>query len=252
MKLRLNIKHALIPCHLKKMDHSSLISEVEEFVRADLKNVDCSHDWNHICRVRSNVSKVLKGEQASGRFLSVDPLVLQLAALMHDVGDFKYTKDHSAGPRMVKECLMKHLNLGVSEEQIEKVCQIIANISYRHELSHGMSSILPEELLIVQDADRLDAIGAAGITRCFAYSGAIKRPFYQKSEQFNTEMTAEEYNRQTEANRGTALGHFYEKLFKLKDLMKTETGRQMAIERNNFMVEFVKAFSNECDIPCSL
>jgi uncharacterized protein len=234
MKLRLNIKHALIPCHLKKMDHSSLISEVEEFVRADLKNVDCSHDWNHICRVRSNVSKVLKGEQASGRFLNVDPLVLQLAALMHDVGDFKYTKDHSAGPRMVKECLMKHLNLGVSEEQIEKVCQIIANISYRHELSHGMSSILPEELLIVQDADRLDAIGAAGITRCFAYSGAIKRPFYQK------------------ANSGTALGHFYEKLFKLKDLMKTETGRQMAIERNNFMVEFVKAFSNECDIPCSL
>lgn len=228
-----------------------LIKAVEEFVQTDLKNVDCSHDWNHINRVRSNALKILEIEQSEGRFFNADLLVIELAALMHDVGDFKYTKDHSAGPRMVKEFLMKHLDQGVSEEQVEKISQIVGNISFRHELGHGSSllSQLPQELLIVQDADRLDAIGAVGIARCFAFSGAMKRPFYTEADrQIKTEITAEEYNKQAERGGGSAVAHFYEKLFKLKDLMKTESGRKIAEERNDFMKCFIETIRSECNL----
>ena len=226
-----------------------LIKTVEEYIKSDLKDVDCSHDWNHINRVRSNVRKIIKNEQLEGRFLNADLLVIELASLMHDLGDFKYTKDHSAGPRMVKEFLSAHLDKGVTGEQMEKVCLIVGNISFRHELSHGLSADLPEELLIVQDADRLDAIGACGIARTFAYGGAMKRPFYTESDRhIKFGITAEEYNRQTETGGGSSIAHFYEKLFKLKDLMKTETGRKMAIERNDFMKEFIDTFRKECDL----
>lgn len=229
--------------------NQELINAVEEYVKSDLKNVDSSHDWNHINRVRSNALKIFKAEQAEGRFEGADLLVIEIAALMHDVGDFKYTKDHSAGPRMVKEFLMKFLNNGITSEQIEKVSLIVGNISFRHELSHGLCSDLPEELLIVQDADRLDAIGAVGIARCFAYNGATKRPFYTEADRpIKYGISAEEYNRQTENNGGSAVGHFYEKLFKLKDLMKTETGKKIAIERNEFMKVFIDTLRKECDL----
>lgn len=237
-----------------------LISAVEKYVRSDLMDIDCSHDWNHICRVRSNVHKILKAEQGAGRFLTADPLVLEVSALMHDVGDFKYTKDHTAGPRMVREFLnLQMLSSGSSQieiinaEQIEKICQIIDNISFRHELERKeMFNELPEELLIVQDADRLDAIGAIGIARCFAYCGATKRPFYNETtDKIEDEaLTAQSYNLQTliGGKTATALGHFNEKLFKLKDMMKTETGREFAAKRHNFMVKFVENMRSECDL----
>lgn len=226
-----------------------LIKSVEEYVRADLKNVDCSHDWNHINRVRSNALKILHSENAEGRFINTDLLVIELAALMHDVGDFKYTKDHSAGPRMVEEFLSGHIGPNLTTSQVEKVSKIVGNISFRHELSHGMSSNLPEELLIVQDADRLDAIGAVGVARCFAYSGAMKRPFYTEADrQIETGITADEYNKQAETGCGSAIGHFYEKLFKLETLMKTETGRKIASDRTKFMKEFIENIRQECDL----
>lgn len=226
-----------------------LIKSVEEYVRADLKNFDCSHDWNHINRVRSNAMKILKSENAEGRFINTDLLVIELAVLMHDVGDFKYTKDHSAGPRMVNDFLSGHIGPNLTASQVEKVAQIVGNISFRHELSHGMSSTLPEELLIVQDADRLDAIGAVGIARCFAFSGAMKRPFYTEADrQIKTEITADEYNKQAETGGNSAIGHFYEKLFKLDSLMKTETGSKMATERTEFMKEFIENMRRECDL----
>jgi uncharacterized protein len=229
--------------------NQELIKEVEEYVQSDLKNVDCSHDWNHITRVRGNAIKILKNEQIEGRFLNADLLVIELAALMHDLGDFKYTKDHAAGPRMVKEFLSGYLNKSITKEQMEKVCLIVGNISFRHELSHGMAADLPEELLIVQDADRLDAIGAVGVARCFAFSGAMKRPFYTESDrQIKSDITAEEYNRQAESGGGSAVTHFYEKLFKLKDLMKTETGKKIAVERNEFMKGFIETLRKECSI----
>ncbi len=228
-----------------------LIAVIEEFVKSDLKNVDCSHDWNHINRVRSNAFKILEKEQAEGRFTDADLLVIELSALMHDVGDFKYTKDHSAGPKMVNEFLIQHLDKGISREQVEKVAQIVGNISFRHELSHDgtLPYHLPQELAIVQDADRLDAIGAVGIARCFAFSGAMKRPFYTEADrQAKTEITAEEYNKQAERGGGSAVGHFYEKLFKLKDMMKTGTGRKIAEERNEFMKSFIATIRSECGL----
>lgn len=226
-----------------------LIKATEEFVRSDLINVDCSHDWNHIERVRSNAIKILEAEQAKGRFLNSSPLLIELSALLHDVGDFKYTKDHSAGPRMVRQFLMKHLDCGINEELIEKVCQIVGNISFRHELD-GLSSNLPQELAIVQDADRLDAIGAVGIARCFAFSGAMKRPFYTDSDRHSTNhhITADEYNKQAEQGGSSAVKHFYEKLFKLKDMMKTETGREIAKERDEFMKLFIETIRSECNL----
>lgn len=226
-----------------------LIKAVEEYVRADLENVDCSHDWNHINRVRSNALKILRSENAEGRFINTDVLVIELAALMHDVGDFKYTKDHSAGPRMVKEFLSSHIGPNLTASQAENVAQIVGNISFRHELSHGMASNLPEELLIVQDADRLDAIGAVGMARCFAFGGAMKRPFYTEADrQIKTGITADEYNKQAETGSGSSIGHFYEKLFTLESLMKTETGRKIASERTKFMKEFVGIMRQECDL----
>ena len=245
---------------MREFESHELISAVEQFVRSNLMDIDCSHDWNHICRVRSNVHKILKAEQEAGRFLEADPLVLEVSALMHDVGDFKYTKDHTAGPRIVREFLnLKMLSSRTSQielinaEQIEKICQIVSNISFRHELANNEMYIeLPEELLIVQDADRLDAIGAIGIARCFAYCGATKRPFYNETtDKIRVEaLTAEMYNLQTLAGgkTATALGHFDEKLFKLKDIMKTETGRELAAKRHNFMLEFVAIMRSECDL----
>lgn len=230
-------------------DIHPLINSVEQFVRDDLKVVDCSHDWNHINRVRSNAMKILKDEQLAGRFLEADSFVIEIAALMHDVGDFKYTKDHSAGSRMVKEFLFSHLDNGISQEQIEKVCLIVGNISFRHELSHGLASDLPVELKIVQDADRLDAIGAIGVARCFAFTGAKNRSFYDEESVTDNDFTAEKYNKQEEINGGTAVGHFYEKLFKLKTLMKTESGRQRGEERHNFMVNFIRTIEEECNLP---
>ena len=228
-----------------------LIRAAEEFVRSDLKNVDCSHDFNHIDRVRRNALQILESEQGKGRFIDSDLVVIELSALMHDVGDFKYTKDHSAGPRMVKEFLIKHLDKGISEEQIEKVCQVVGNISFRHELSQcgAVQVDLPSELAIVQDADRLDAIGAVGIARCFAYSGAMKKPFYSEADRaVETEITAEQYNKQAESGGGSAIGHFYEKLFKLKDLMKTETGKNIASQRTEFKKSFIETIRHECGL----
>ena len=226
-----------------------LIKAVEDYVRAELKNVDSSHDWNHIIRVRSNSFKILQNEKKEGRFINADLLVIELASLMHDVGDFKYTKDHSAGPRLVKEFLSSHVGPNLTDFQVEKVVKVVGNISFRHELSHGISSSLPEELLIVQDADRLDAIGAVGIARCFAFNGAMERPFYTESDrQTNAGITADEYNKQAETGGGSAIGHFYEKLFKLKDMMKTETGLKLARERTEFMKEFINIMRQECDL----
>ena len=225
----------------------SLIAKVEEFVASELKQVDCSHDWNHISRVRKNAINLLSKEQAEGRFLSTDKLVIEVAALMHDVGDFKYTKDHAAGPRMVREFLSAFEGSEISADQIEKVALIVGNISFRHELSHGVASDLPEELKIVQDADRLDAIGAVGVARCFAFSGARGTPFYRESDVLKS-ITAEDYNNQAEKGGGSAVFHFYEKLFKLKDLMKTESGRREAQERHDFMAEFIRQIEKESGI----
>lgn len=233
----------------EKEEKLELIEAVEKFVKDELKNVDSSHDWNHINRVRSNAMKILEAEQIENRFMNADAHVIEIAALMHDIGDFKYTKDHSAGPKMVKKFLGTYLHKGITEKQIEKISSIVENISFRHELSHGMSSDLPEELLIVQDADRLDAIGAIGIARCFAYSGAMKHPFYTESDrQIKFDITAEEYDEQTKTGGGSAIGHFYEKLFKLKELMKTETGKKMAQERDKFMKEFIDYLRKECNL----
>ena len=225
----------------------NFLEAIEEFVRAELKQVDPSHDWNHISRVRKNALSLLSSEQAEGRFREADKLVVEVAALMHDVGDFKYTKDHTAGPRMIRAFLEPYAGSQISTDQIEKVILIVENISFRHELSHGAASNLPEELKIVQDADRLDAIGAVGVARCFAFSGARGTPFYRESDVLK-EITADDYNKQAESGGGSAVFHFYEKLFKLKSLMKTESGRQEAQERHNFMAQFIRQIEKESGI----
>jgi uncharacterized protein len=224
-----------------------LIARVSEFVAAELKQVDCSHDWNHISRVRQNAMNFLAKEQAEGRFSNADRLVVEVAALMHDVGDFKYTKDHSAGPRMVRDFLKSFEGSLISAEQIEKIALIVGNISFRHELSHGVAADLPEELKIVQDADRLDAIGAVGVARCFAFIGARGTPFYRETDVLRA-MTSDDYNKQTETGEGSAIFHFYEKLFKLKNMMKTESGRREAQERHDFMVQFIRQIEKESEI----
>lgn len=140
-------------------------------------------------------------------------------------------------------------SIGINSDLIEKVMIIIENMSFRKELdSNKKTSAEFIERYIVQDADRLDAIGAIGIARCFSYGATRGTPLYSHDSSAMTEMTFEQYNEQTKKSQGTSLNHFYEKLFKLKDLMRTESGKQLAQERHEFMKLFVQQFKNEVGI----
>ena len=213
---------------------------VENFVRAELANVDASHDWLHILRVRANALKLLETEQDAGRALEADRVVIELAAILHDVGDHKYSGSYEAGPETVRRFLASFLENGeLTAQQVDKVVYIVANVSFSKEAAKGLNQDMPVEipleLRIVQDADRLDAIGAIGIARCMAFTGARNRPFYSPGQE--------------PAKDTSAYGHFFDKLFKLKSIMKTEAGRQEAENRHKFMAVFIRQLEDEAGLP---
>jgi len=213
----------------------SLKVEIENFVKADLANVDPSHDWLHILRVRVNAMKILKAEQEAGRLLEACPFIVELAALLHDVGDCKYSGSYEAGPIKIRQFLNLYVEKGeITSEQVEKIVFIVENVSYSKEAAKGFpAEEIPAELCIVQDADRLDAIGAIGAARCIAFGATRNRAFYSLGEE-----TSE-----------TAHGHFFAKLFKLKSIMKTESGRLEAEHRHEFMKVFIHQLEEEAGLP---
>lgn len=186
---------------------------------------------------------------------NLDYLVIQLAALFHDLVDFKYELHSSEPSRSLEQLARERLEPffakykhKLTASQIENIIFIILNISFRKELEANALVKQLDELKIVRDADRLDAIGAVGIARCFGFSGAKKRPFYIEGVEPILNITAEQYNAQTVKNESTAINHFYEKLLLLKEKISTETAKRMAHDRHEFMLAYLRQFENECKI----
>ncbi|KAF9950774.1 hypothetical protein BGZ72_007632 [Mortierella alpina] len=215
--------------------------EAEELVKVQMAAYDPSHDWLHVDRVRRQALKIAREESSQGKIVDVE--LVELAALFHDIGDAKFHKEgQPTGREIVMEFLLRH-----EYQKADIVAKIVENVSFRKELA-GIKNEWAEsciELHIVQDADKLDAIGAFGIMRCAAYSGYKNRPLYDPAEKAQLNMTYEQYQAQTKANAGCAISHFHEKLFRLKDMMKTSAAIKMAKKRHDLMVSFVAQIEEE-------
>lgn len=209
---------------------NSIIDQTILFVKETLSGAEAGHDWFHIERVFRNAKHLNETEKG-------DELVVALAALLHDIADSKFNNgDEEIGPRIAGEFLN---SLELDPAIVIHVQQIIKNLSYKASL--GAINFQSRELDIVQDADRLDAIGAIGIARAFTYGGYKNRVLYDPEIAPNLHMSKEEYK-----NSSTpTLNHFYEKLLKLKDLMKTESGKKIAAERHDFMLLYLDHFYKE-------
>ena len=210
------------------MDTQQTIKNTIVFVKKTLQGAEGGHDWLHIERVYKNALLIAEDE-------NVDNFIVSLGALLHDIADAKfYDGDETIGPKLARKFLEKQ---EVDEESIVHIENIIQYISYKTSLSDGVKFSSPE-LAVIQDADRLDAIGAIGIARCFNYGGFKNRVLYDPEIKPNLNMTKDEYKKST----APTINHFYEKLLLLKDKMNTQRGKQIAIQRHNYMESFLKQF----------
>lgn len=243
------------------MEKENLIESAKEFIREQMKKNDPSHDYLHVERVYRNAIHIAEAEKS--KYGQIDMDVVKLAALFHDLVDFKYDHDHGDVHKSLDDIAHERLEAFFKQfetfpsDKVEHIHYIVMNVSWRKELEalqKGIAQKLTPELCIVRDADRLDAIGAIGVARCLSYSGHKKRPYYEPSEiewmrrqgaNGGDLMSYEEYNKQTAHNQGSALGHFYDKLFFIADRMQTDTGKRLAKERNDFMKTFVEQFLHE-------
>ncbi|RIJ41571.1 HD domain-containing protein [Pontibacter oryzae] len=212
------------------MQKEDILAETAAYVQQLLTGEGSGHDWWHIFRVWNNAKNIAAGEQAN-------LFVVELAALLHDIGDHKFHNgDESVGPRMAREWLQKY---DLEGDLIEHICQIIQDLSYKG--AGTSSSMHTLEGRIVQDADRLDAIGAIGIARTFAYGGHKNREIYDPAIAPVMHDSFEAYKNST----APTINHFYEKLLLLKDRMHTETARQLAQQRHAYMEAFLEQFYAE-------
>ena len=213
-----------------QIDFNYIIEKTTVFVKETLAGAEAGHDWFHIERVYKTALAINVKEHG-------DLLTVALAALLHDIADSKFNNgDEEIGPRVAGE-FMQSLNLPA--ELILQVQLIIKNLSYKASL--GTVDFSSRELDIVQDADRLDAIGAIGIARAFTYGGYKNRVLYDPQIPADLNMSKEAYKNST----APTINHFYEKLLRLKDLMKTEAGKELAQQRHQFMLTYLKQFYQE-------
>ena len=212
------------------MTNQNLINNTIAFVKKELENAEGGHDWFHIERVYKNAVLIAKGENC-------DILIVQLGALLHDIADSKFHDgDETVGPKKARLFLESK---NVSENTISHVVNIIENISFKG--GHETKKFSSLELDIVQDADRLDAIGAIGVARTFNYGGFKNRAIYNPEIKPNLNMSKEEYKN----SDAPTINHFYEKLLLLKDKMNTKTGKEIAAQRHDFMELFLNQFYAE-------
>lgn len=208
-----------------------LLASINSFVHEYMSKYDNSHDYQHILRVLSNTNQILQTELKSNPSVAYDTTSLFLAALLHDVGDHKYAKPGEDIENQIANTLLQH---GASIELAQKVQTIVKNVSYTNEVRDParVASVIGQypELAIMQDADRLDAIGAVGIARCFSF-GAAKMP---------------------EQPMDRAVSHFGEKLYNLAEMMKTATGKDMARRRHEVLKEFAKEWEEETRLSFQL
>lgn len=214
------------------MKEVEIIKKTTEFVKKTLADAEGGHDWFHIERVLHNAQLIAKGEK-------VDDFIVALGALLHDIADAKFHKgDETIGPKKASEFL---LSLNIDSTVIEHVVKIIENISFKNSLSTDINHFTSKELEVIQDADRLDAIGAIGIARAFNYGGFKNRALYDPNIAPNLDMTKEEYKKSS----APTINHFYEKLLLLKEKMNTKTGQRIAAERHKFMETYLQQFYDE-------
>lgn len=209
------------------MDKKEIINSTITFVKETLKGAEGGHDFFHVERVYKNALLIAEKED-------VDEFVVALGALLHDIADSKfYDGDETVGPKKARLFLEA---IKVNDDVIVHVENIITNISYKG--GNFKQQFKSAELDVIQDADRLDAIGAIGIARCFNYGGFKNREIYNPTILPNLSMTKEEYKK----SKAPTINHFYEKLLLLKDKMNTNTGKKIAQERHDFMELFLKQF----------
>ena len=210
--------------------NKTIINDAIEFVRNTFNDDYSGHDYFHTLRVYKMAARIAEQENAN-------LIIVQLAALLHDVDDIKLSPETYANKDKAVGFLRKH---GISEEMIKTICNIIGEVSFR-----GTDSITPETIegKCVQDADRLDAIGAIGIARTFAYGGSHNRIIHDPEIKPTVNMNADKYQNHI----STSINHFYEKLFRLKDLMNTETAKKIAEQRENYMKNYISEFLDEWD-----
>lgn len=212
------------------MNAEQLLNNTKHFVKHKLKHAEAGHDWFHIQRVLRNSILIAEAEKA-------DLLIVQLGALLHDIADSKFHNgDESVGPKVAQNFLKQQQT---PDSIIEHVVNIVKHISFKG----GNEKVLfsSPELNCIQDADRLDAIGAIGIARTFNYGGYKGRSLYDPKIKANLNLTKSEYK----ASNAPTINHFYEKLLLLKDRMNTETGKFMAKERHEFMLQYLEEFYKE-------
>lgn len=215
------------------MDKSLILRKTKSFVRKKFEAEGTGHDWWHIERVLENTRRIAKGEK------SADLFIVQLGALLHDIADFKFHGgNETIGGTVAARWLTR---VGANHETIKQVTHIVDNVSFK---GLGVRSKMKSlEGKIVQDADRLDALGAMGIARTFAYGGYKQRPIYNPEGKTRNHRTFKQYQR----GGDSSLHHFYEKLLHLKDLMNTKTGRKFAARRHAFLKAYLKEFHAEWD-----
>ena len=212
------------------MNKEEVIKRTADYIKSRLSGEGSGHDWWHVYRVWKTAIEIGKKEGS-------DLFVVQLAALLHDIADWKFhSGDDSIGPKLAREWLEK---LDVDENIISHVCEIIKEVSFKG--AGVKSKIKTKEGMVVQDADRLDALGSIGIARAFAYGGHKGREIYNPNIKPEKHESFEQYKN----NKGTTINHFYEKLLLLKDLMNTPSARKIAEERHGFMEQYLDKFFKE-------
>jgi uncharacterized protein len=214
----------------QNLSNKAIIDLTVQFVKESLQGAESGHDWWHIERVWNNAILLSKTED-------VDHFIVELAALLHDIADSKFHNgDEEIGPKIAGDFLR---NIGIEDSQIIHIQQIIRNMSFKSSL--GTLSFTSKEMEVVQDADRLDAIGAIGIARAFTYGGFKNRELYNPEIPPALNMSKEEYK----SSKAPTINHFYEKLLLLKDKMNTQTGLRIAKDRHQFMLTYLEQFYNE-------
>jgi uncharacterized protein len=209
-----------------------IVNKTKAFVKKELEKAEGGHDWFHILRVLNNALLIAKTEK-------VDGFVVALGALLHDIADSKFHGgDETVGPQKAREFLF---GINVDSAIIEHVVHIIENISFKG--GNEAQKFKSPELDVIQDADRLDALGAIGIARTFNYGGFKNRTIFDPSITPNLKMTKDEYK----ASTAPTINHFYEKLLLLKDRMNTKTGQRIAEKRHQFMELYLDQFYAEWD-----
>ena len=210
-----------------------IIKQTVGFVKKTLADAEGGHDWFHIERVWKTACFIQEKEGAG------DLLTIELAALLHDISDAKFNGgDDEMGSRMAFDFLEKQ---GIDPVRLEHIQSIIKHVSFKGGFPQDQISSI--EFQIVQDADRLDAIGAIGIARAFNYGGFKNRPLHEPDKALQEYKDSKAYHK----SDAPTINHFYEKLLKLKELMNTESGKQMARERHKYMLDFLDQFYREWD-----